>query len=186
MPESETTGILSKLPENAVRHTMPYTEACMFLEVAGRPCWAAKTTPFAAQLYTDNGDRLSSPLLLAEAGLDQNGRPKLIAPGDFRNPIARLTLRPEEPGDTASVIALSRQLTHAGWECALERAGGRLSLAAYRRTASIREAQATLPDPAARGELTLLAPDAERQGTRPTSRRDRRDTPVERPARPGG
>jgi hypothetical protein len=76
MSESTRSGGQLDLPANTVRVNLPHTEVCMHLRVAGRDHWVAPVGERAAQIYTDDGERYSAPILLCEAGLDADGRPQ--------------------------------------------------------------------------------------------------------------
>jgi hypothetical protein len=65
-----------RMPENAVRVTLPSTEVCMYLNIAGQQHWAAKVGEDAAEIYDETGRPYGPPVLLCEAGLDEYGQPK--------------------------------------------------------------------------------------------------------------
>jgi hypothetical protein len=64
------------MPQNTVRVKLPHSEVCLHLGVAGKDHWVAKVSAAAAQIYQDDGSRFSAPVLLAEAGLDEQGAPR--------------------------------------------------------------------------------------------------------------
>ncbi len=65
-----------RMPENAVRVTLPSTEVCMYLKIAGQQRSAAKVGEDAAEIYDETGHPYGPPVLLCEAGLDAHGQPK--------------------------------------------------------------------------------------------------------------
>jgi hypothetical protein len=65
------------MPENTVRVTLPHSEVAMHMQLAGRDHWVAASGK-AAQLYGDDGQPFSFPVLLGEAGLDEQGRPQTL------------------------------------------------------------------------------------------------------------
>lgn len=76
MSELTTAGARYAMPANTVRVNLPCSEVCMHMRVAGREHWVAQVAPDAAQIYNDNGEPFSAPILLAEAGLDTHGQPQ--------------------------------------------------------------------------------------------------------------
>jgi hypothetical protein len=75
MPESGAF----RVPHNAVRVKLPHSEVCMHMRIAGQNRWTAKVSRYAAQIYSDDESPFSSPVLLAEAGLDEHGQPRELA-----------------------------------------------------------------------------------------------------------
>lgn len=64
------------LPENAVRVTLAHSEVCMHMRIAGRERWVAPAGPGMAQVFDEDGTRLSAPITRGEAGLiDQSPPP---------------------------------------------------------------------------------------------------------------
>jgi hypothetical protein len=64
--------------DDAVRVNLPHSEVCIHLKVAGRDHWAAKIDERCAQIYLDDGEPYSTPILLSEAGLDRYGHPRRL------------------------------------------------------------------------------------------------------------
>ena len=74
---SDTDGTAVRvMPPNTVRVNLPHSEVCMHMQLAGQDHWVAKVDKHAAQIYRDNGERFSAPILLSEAGLDEKCRPQ--------------------------------------------------------------------------------------------------------------
>jgi hypothetical protein len=80
MTENTLLPYVAAMPENTVRVKLPHSEVAMHMKLAGRDYWVAASGR-AAQIYSDDGQPFSFPVLLAEAGLDEHGRPQtLLAP----------------------------------------------------------------------------------------------------------
>jgi hypothetical protein len=56
------------MPPNTVRVNLPHSEVCMHMQLAGQDHWVAKVDKHAAQIYRDNGERFSAPILLSLRG----------------------------------------------------------------------------------------------------------------------
>lgn len=95
-----------RMPENAVRVTLPATEVCMHLKIACRQAWAAKINDHAAQIYDEHGHPYSAPVLLCEAGLDQNGQPKPL-----HEPTGVAVQLPDPPSGLLTIEPVDEQPT---------------------------------------------------------------------------
>lgn len=75
MTDQDTHALRRALPANSVRVNLPFSEACIHMEIAGQQRWAAKVDSRRAQIFTESGARYGAPVALAAAGLDPDGEP---------------------------------------------------------------------------------------------------------------
>jgi hypothetical protein len=64
--------LLDKIPEGAMLVTLPYSEVCMHMQVAGKRMFVALTEGDMAQLYTLEGEKFSFPITRGEAGVSHH------------------------------------------------------------------------------------------------------------------
>jgi hypothetical protein len=64
--------LLDKIPEGAMLVTLPHSEVCMHMRVAGARMFVALTEGDMAQLYTLEGVKFSSPITRGEAGVSHH------------------------------------------------------------------------------------------------------------------
>jgi hypothetical protein len=69
----------SGVPEDAVRVVLPHSEVCMHMQVAGQTRWVAPVDGGMAQIYNEQGSRFSAPVTRGEAGLDDDGQPRVAS-----------------------------------------------------------------------------------------------------------
>lgn len=50
-------------------YTMPYSEVCVHMRIAGKPMWVEMINKNLAQLYDLNHQKFSAPILYCEAGI---------------------------------------------------------------------------------------------------------------------
>ncbi len=77
MRENDLSPYVTAMPENTVRVKLPHSEVAMHMQLAGRDRWVAASGR-AAQIYSDDGQPFSFPVLLGEAGLDERGLPQTL------------------------------------------------------------------------------------------------------------
>ncbi len=77
MRENDLSPYVTAMPENTVRVKLPHSEVAMHMQVAGRDRWVAASGR-AAQIYSDDGQPFSFPVLFGEAGLDEHGLPQTL------------------------------------------------------------------------------------------------------------
>lgn len=61
--------LLDKVPDGAILQTMPHSEVCMHMRVAGKRMFVAPIDNDMAQLYTLAGEPFSFPITRGEAGI---------------------------------------------------------------------------------------------------------------------
>lgn len=60
---------MTSIPEEAVQVTLPYSEVCMHMRVAGTTMWVKPLSRNMAQILNDDGSNFSIPITRGEAGL---------------------------------------------------------------------------------------------------------------------
>lgn len=56
-----------------ILYTMPYSEICMHMKIAGKLMWVELLNDRVAQLYDLNHQKFSAPVLYCEAGIFRRG-----------------------------------------------------------------------------------------------------------------